>query len=213
LPHILAPRESGAQLLKLSSTAFEYRCQKCPRVKLEQAKAFRLKLWQMHIDSQHNSVSSKTVASSKQPNSADDSVPSLGAIVSSQELDPACAKLPFKDRLRPGMVVSYNVSQERGAASNALDGFELAVLLCPADASCGSTKEATANATRFGRINKRGNGVADGERYLCALMVPGQTDDAYELSLWQQIVVDVNSMDTEVQMEYDSATRYYYVLV
>jgi kinesin family protein 2/24 len=167
----------------------------------------------MHIDSQHNNESSKTSTSSKQPKTIGDSALSLGGIVSSQELDPARAKLPFKDRLRPSMVVSYNTPQERGSDLDLQDGLRLAVLLCPAEASHGSTGEATAGATNVGRINKRENGVGDCGRYLCALMVPGQTDDAYELNLWQQIVIDVESMDTEVQMEYDSATRYYYVLV
>ncbi|ORY17056.1 P-loop containing nucleoside triphosphate hydrolase protein [Clohesyomyces aquaticus] len=49
LSNTIAPRESGAQLFKLSSKELEYRCQKCPGVKLEQARAFRSILWQMYI--------------------------------------------------------------------------------------------------------------------------------------------------------------------
>ncbi|KAF2114049.1 P-loop containing nucleoside triphosphate hydrolase protein [Lophiotrema nucula] len=49
LDSVVAPRESGAHLFNLSSTEIEYRCQKCPGVKQEQAKAFRSKLWQMYI--------------------------------------------------------------------------------------------------------------------------------------------------------------------
>ncbi|KAH7398367.1 P-loop containing nucleoside triphosphate hydrolase protein [Pyrenochaeta sp. MPI-SDFR-AT-0127] len=49
LSNVVAPRESGAQLFKLSNEEIEYRCQKCPGVKREQAKAFRSKLWQMYI--------------------------------------------------------------------------------------------------------------------------------------------------------------------
>ncbi|KAF2791972.1 P-loop containing nucleoside triphosphate hydrolase protein [Melanomma pulvis-pyrius CBS 109.77] len=49
LDRVVAPRESGAQLFKLSSIEIEYRCRQCPGVKLEQAKAFRCKLWQMYI--------------------------------------------------------------------------------------------------------------------------------------------------------------------
>jgi kinesin family protein 2/24 len=158
----------------------------------------------MHIDSQHN-VSLKTICTSEQPIPAGDSAYSPAGTVSSHELDLARSKLPFKDRLRPGMVVSYHIPQERTIALDLLDDIKLAVLLCPA--------EATADAIKIERINRRENGLADGGRYLCALMVPGQTNEAFELSLWQQIVIDVNSMDTEVQMEYDSATRYYYVLV
>jgi kinesin family protein 2/24 len=46
---VVAPRESGAQLFNVSSAEIEYRCQKCPGVKAAQAKAFRIKLWQMYI--------------------------------------------------------------------------------------------------------------------------------------------------------------------
>ncbi|KAH7119891.1 P-loop containing nucleoside triphosphate hydrolase protein [Dendryphion nanum] len=49
LSNVIAPRESGAQLFQLSSVEIEYRCQKCPGVKREQAQAFRSKLWQMYI--------------------------------------------------------------------------------------------------------------------------------------------------------------------
>ncbi|KAJ4291140.1 hypothetical protein N0V90_010338 [Kalmusia sp. IMI 367209] len=71
LPTVVAPRESGAQLLNLSNTEIEYRCQKCPGVKYKQAKAFRTKFWQMHIDSQHTSEPSKKTIASKLAASAE----------------------------------------------------------------------------------------------------------------------------------------------
>jgi kinesin family protein 2/24 len=192
LPNILAPRETGAQLLNLTNIEFEYRCQKCPGVKQEQAQAFRLRLWQMHIDSQHNEQKPKSVGNfALFPEGSN----------SSRDLDPTRSKLPFKDRFRPGMVVGFSIPQNHEAAHGLPEGRKLAVLLCPAEAFSGSAKE-------YGEHT-----ALDGRRYSCALLVPGQTDDAYELNLWRQIVIDVDSMDTEVHVEYDSATRYYYVSV
>ncbi|WPG98227.1 P-loop containing nucleoside triphosphate hydrolase protein [Acrodontium crateriforme] len=48
----LAPTENGAQMLRLTPIAFEYRCSKIPGVDLERAKALRAKLWQLHVESQ-----------------------------------------------------------------------------------------------------------------------------------------------------------------
>ncbi|KAF2822657.1 P-loop containing nucleoside triphosphate hydrolase protein [Ophiobolus disseminans] len=62
LPNVLAPRESGVQLLNLSSTEFEYRCQKCPGVKSAHARALRLKFWQLHNDSLQTGEASKELA-------------------------------------------------------------------------------------------------------------------------------------------------------
>ncbi|KAK4443545.1 P-loop containing nucleoside triphosphate hydrolase protein [Podospora aff. communis PSN243] len=50
-PEILAPMENGAEMLRMSALEFEYRCCKSPGVTLEQAKALRLKLWQLHAES------------------------------------------------------------------------------------------------------------------------------------------------------------------
>ncbi|PVH94200.1 P-loop containing nucleoside triphosphate hydrolase protein [Periconia macrospinosa] len=53
LPNIVAPRESGAQFFNLSVTELEYRCQKCPGVRRDRAKAFLAKLWQLQIEAQN----------------------------------------------------------------------------------------------------------------------------------------------------------------
>ncbi|KAL3417246.1 kinesin motor domain-containing protein [Phlyctema vagabunda] len=215
LPNILAPRESGAQLLNLSSREFEYRCQKCPSVGPEQAKAFRSKLWQMHIDSQHTSELSKKAIRSKPTASAElDTILGLRSTMSSQDLDPARSNLPFKERLRPGIVVSYVISPEHGAALSVPDGLKLAVLLCPVEAIQGSAKDSLGkviNPRESGHGNLERSNVELGGRYLCSLLTPGQTANAYELNLWKQIVIGANSMNSEVHLEYDAATRYYYV--
>ncbi|TVY21755.1 Diatom spindle kinesin-1 [Lachnellula arida] len=217
LPNSLAPRESGVQLLNLPSTEFEYRCQKCPGVGARQAEVFRLKLWQMHNDSQQNSeLSKKTIRSKPTASAEPNTTLELKSRMSSRDLDPAPSKLPFKERLRPGMVVSYVMPLERGAALGLPNDPKLAVLLCPEEAIQGSAKDALGEAVNpgeDGNVNTGKSGADNGDRYLCALLMPGQTPDAYELNLWRQIVVDVNSMDAEVHLEYDAATRYYYVSV
>jgi kinesin family protein 2/24 len=210
LPNILAPRETGAQLLNLSRVDFEYRCQKCPAVKQEQAHVFRLKLWQLHIDSQHNESSKQNSKSKRSP-----ALTSEGSN-SSKELDPTRSKLPFKDRLRPGMVVSFKIPQDCKVSQGLPEGRKLAVLLCPVESSTGGDKPLSEHTIHHGEAERNGGGESgpvDGRRYRCALLMPGQTDEAYELKLWRQIEIDVESMDMEVHVEYDSATRYYYLLV
>ncbi|KAK5654518.1 hypothetical protein OQA88_7147 [Cercophora sp. LCS_1] len=51
-PDILAPTESGAQLLQLTAMEFEYRCTKSRGVLSKQAKSFRAKFWELHAQSQ-----------------------------------------------------------------------------------------------------------------------------------------------------------------
>jgi kinesin family protein 2/24 len=210
LPNILAPRETGAQLLNLTKVEFEYRCQKSPAVKQEQAQAFRLKLWQLHIDSQHNESSKQKSKTMGNP------VVTPEGSNSSRDLDPTRSKLPFKDRLRPGMVVSFNILQDGKVSQDFSDGRKLAALLCPAEAFSGSSRGLPEHPINFGgaeRNGRRESGAVDGRRYRCALLVPGQTDEAYELNLWRQVEIDVESMEMEVHVEYDSTTRYYYPVI
>lgn len=48
LSNVVAPHERGDEMFRLSSEEIEYRCQKCPGVGREQARAFRVRLWQMY---------------------------------------------------------------------------------------------------------------------------------------------------------------------
>ncbi|TVY56771.1 Diatom spindle kinesin-1 [Lachnellula cervina] len=210
-PDILAPRESGAQLLALPSAEFERRCRKCPEVRSEQASAVRSKLWQMHIDSQQNSEASKMTVISKPSASAEPkTTPELKSRMSSRDLVSTPSNLPFKERLRPGMTVSYVMPLEHDAAPGLPNGLKLVILLCPAEAIQGSAKDALGEVVNR---NAGNSGVDNSGRYLCALLTPGQTADSYVLNLWRQIVIEVSSMDVEVHLEYDAATRYYYVSV
>jgi kinesin family member 2/24 len=53
----------------------------------------------------------------------------------------------------------------------------------------------------------------EGKKFLCAMVGPAMMPEAYDIHLWQQVVVDVEAMEAEVVLEYDMATRYYYLTI
>lgn len=214
---VLAPTESGAQLLRLPAAEFESRCLKTPGVRTEQAKAFRSKLWQLHFDSQGAGDTLNTTESNPSESTEPDTI--LGRLgltsrVSSRDLDPTATALTFKERIRPGMVVSWNQPPSRDLALSMPDDLQLAVVLCPVEAAQGTVKHILGNVvnpTEGGHTGTKVNGTDRGARYLCGLVTPGLMAEAYELNLWRQIVIDVGMMEKEVILEYDAGTRYYYI--
>ncbi|KAK6069433.1 kinesin motor domain-containing protein [Seiridium cupressi] len=216
LPSTVAPTESGAQLLRLSTAEFESRCLKSPGSSIERARAIRSKLWQMHIDFQHvgNTSAPRTATASKYPiqsgtRSSTEEAPGRN---SSRDLNSSATEMPFKERIRPGMVVSWNGSSEHCSALRLPEGLKLAVILCPAE----SVKDTLINVIDLAD-NEHAKAKETGKqgiiRYLCALLTPGLMAEAYELNLWRQIIIDVNMMEGEVILEYDAGTRYYYISV
>lgn len=134
---------------------------------------------------------------------------------SSRILSPNDIELPFKKRIRPGMVVSWSPTPEVCSALGLIEqGVKLAVVLCPGDAVSGTVEEAVGNVAnseqcRYANSKKdSGNGHA---RYLCALMTPGSMANTYELNLWRQTTIAVEVMEEEVIVEYNAVTRYYYI--
>jgi kinesin family protein 2/24 len=114
------------------------------------------------------------------------------------------------------MIVSWNQLPGRGLALSMSDGLKLAVVLCPVEAVQGIVKDILGNVvnpTESGHTYAKVNGTDSNARYLCALVTPGLTAEAYELNLWQQVVIDVGMMGKEVFLEYDAGTRYYYISV
>ncbi|KAM0505750.1 hypothetical protein ACHAP8_001982 [Fusarium lateritium] len=176
-PSYLAPKENGVQLLRLPVPEFITRCLKTPGVTLEQATAFQAKFWRLHIDSQR----SKPNASQKKASleTEKDSPESKGLSSSDPRLE--MVGVPFKDRLRPGMVVSWNPADDTPGFYR-LPGRNLVMILSP-----------------------EGEGS-----FRCAVTVPAIMPGAFEIYLWQQVVASVDSMQTEVLLEYDVGTRYYY---
>jgi kinesin family protein 2/24 len=138
----------------------------------------------------------------------------LAGRLSSRDLDPTATAVPFKERVRPGMIVSWNQSPDRCLALNVLDDLKLAVVLCPVEAVRVAVKDVlgeVVNPTENDRANTKEHNTHRNERYLCALVTPGVMAETYELNLWRQIVLDVGMMDKEVFLEYDAETRYYYI--
>lgn len=202
----MAKTESVAQFLRLPVAEFETRCLESPGVGIEQAKAFHSKLWRMHIDSQRGDTS----PSEAPVPSTDDTVKNgttLGYsspkdMLSSRDPHVAAMTAGFKERIRPGMVISWKQLSQSGSASSERGESGLAVVLCPA--------EDTRNNGQHDNVNGPTN---VGSRYLCAVVAPGMMHGAYELSLWRQLVVDVDLMEKEVILEYDTATRYYFISI
>lgn len=124
--------------------------------------------------------------------------------------------VPFKERICPGMVVSWNQPPDCSLALGLPDGVRLAVVLCPVEAVLGSHQDVPGDVvdlTGSDEAGIRDNNTSCGTRYLCALVTGGMMSEAYELNMWRQIVISVSMMDKEVVLEYDVATRYYYISV
>lgn len=127
---------------------------------------------------------------------------------SSREVDPELSTLPFKERIRPGMVVSWTPPPDFPLGLPV--GMNLVMVMCPADAAGPTAKNLIGGQVDSANANQ-GEGKAKG--YLCALILPGIMSETYEFNLWRQVVVEIGAMDAEVCLEYDPATRYYYMAV
>jgi kinesin family protein 2/24 len=136
--------------------------------------------------------------------------------LSSRDLDPTATAVPFVERIRPGMVISWNQLPGSDLTLRMPDKVKLAVVLCPAEAVQQTVKDILGNivhpsASEHNITTEKGIGTRT--RYLCALLTPALMAEAYELNLWRQIVIDVGMMDKEIFLEYDAGTRYYYISV
>ncbi|KAF5660397.1 diatom spindle kinesin 1 [Fusarium heterosporum] len=178
-PPILAPEETGAQLLRLPIPEFITRCLKTPDVTLEQATAFQAKFWRLHIDSQRAANKAKSNQKEVEPGPETDEAEKQG--FSSRDPRPEMASIPFRERLRPGMVVSWNPADDTPGFYR-LPGRNLIMILSP---------------------------ESEG-RYRCAVAVPAIMPGAFEIYLWRQVVALVDTMEAEVLLEYEPGTRYYY---
>ncbi|KAH9905872.1 P-loop containing nucleoside triphosphate hydrolase protein [Xylariomycetidae sp. FL2044] len=207
----LARAASGAQLLRLPAEEFEVRCRESVGVSREQARAFRSKLWQLHVHSQRVGVSSSTTSGSGPTTSSKTDLVQDGIGI----IDSSCSKAvssessaaPFKERIRPGMVVS--LSEPPASTSDT----RLAVVLCPLEHSGVTSKSSSDRPLKQQDVGKHGGDRSSIARYVCALVTPGLTPEAYEVNLWRQLVVDVSMMEKEVFLEYDNKTRYYYMSI
>ncbi|CAP61966.1 uncharacterized protein PODANS_5_1450 [Podospora anserina S mat+] len=199
--NVLAPTESGAQLLRLPVGEFVERCLKTPGVTMEQATAFQSKFWQLHVDNLRSQSSSQH--SKEKP---EVKLTRMERLYSSADIEgpPHARDVPFKERIRPGMVVSYRSVGKTGGAQMGTE--QMGVVLSRADAVGERVRDLTGVQVNHGGENL-------GERYLCAMVVPAILPGAYDVGLWMQVVVGVGEMEAEVVLEWDVATRYYYLTV
>jgi kinesin family protein 2/24 len=190
---LLAPFESGIQLLRLPAPEFDSRCLKSEGVTPEYARAFRSKLEQKHVDSQRPARDTKKAVSFLDRTD----------LLSSKDPDPKSASLPFTERIRPGMAVQWYPPQSFSPVLPKVKN--LAVVLCPVSglkeipSSAQHRPEAVQSSTE--------------RQFLCAVVLPGGIPNSHTVSLWRQVVVDVEWMTAEVMLEYDAATRYYHLAV
>lgn len=156
----------------------------------------------MHIDSQH--------APAKAASAPESDTMDLLSRSSSQDPDPKTLSVPFKERIRPGMAVSWTPPPKFPMA---LPGMNMVVILCPAPAVGDGVRDVLGNQVNPGQSDKREEAGSKGGSYLCAIVTPAVMAEAYDVHLWRQIVVKEQWMNTEVLLEYDIATRYYYITI
>ncbi|KAM7192136.1 hypothetical protein V8F20_008971 [Naviculisporaceae sp. PSN 640] len=240
---LLAPFETGPQLIRLPAAEFISRCLKTDRVSLEQAQAFQSKFWRLHFDSSHRDTSKSAPAGiPPRPSGSTRTAGPVAAVgkdltedeilayrleklESSEDIetDPLPAStVPFKERIRPGMVVRCDFRAGgkywRGAPLiQAADGlsYNLFVVLCPAGAVGRRVRDVTGESVNPEKDFSSNVTEKEGstEKYLCSIVSPGLLPGSYTISLWRQVVVEVEDMDAEVLMDFDVATRYYYLTV
>ncbi|KAK3689039.1 P-loop containing nucleoside triphosphate hydrolase protein [Podospora appendiculata] len=207
---MLAPRETGPQLLRLPAPEFVARCLKTVGVSPEQAQAFQAKLWRLHSDSR--AAKADDAADSNIINTEDARIAKFD---SSADPEPDAASIPFTERIRPGMVVSIVPLAGGVFGGYALSGKSYVLVLCPAAAVGARVRDLLGEQVNPGRDMdaETGSGRSTADRYLCALVTPGFMAGSYGVNLWRQCVVALDQMEAEVLMEYDAATRYYYMTV
>ncbi|OQE43574.1 hypothetical protein PENCOP_c003G04324 [Penicillium coprophilum] len=166
-PSILAPHESGAQLLAIPLNKFVARCLRTQGVTDNQAKAFHAKLWCLHIDSTRGSGTDHkgdidSIESIQQIANSEKSVSTVTHI-STRNLVCDGERRTFRDRIRPVMILC----PQNVVGKNMKDslGNEIKKSYC-----LSQHEESELPGTRF-------------QRYLCALVLSGGLPDSYEVSI------------------------------
>ena len=104
----------------------------------------------------------------------------------------AVPAVPFQDRLQPGMFVRLKNLFSTG-------GNERTVMIMSNDVW----------SEKLGLRVREGSRPED--RYLCAEVNKGLIPDSYVLSVDRQYIYSVDEMSQEILLEYDVASRYYFV--
>ncbi|KLU85660.1 hypothetical protein MAPG_04682 [Magnaporthiopsis poae ATCC 64411] len=210
----LAPSQTGPQLLRLPIPEFLRRCLLTPGVRMDQARAFQSKFWQLHVDSWRAPASQQqsqpSTSAETEVTSGDTSGYSSRAIRL-----PGSLALPFQERIRPGMVVRWGPDEYSRLCSQHYIPRQqnLAMVLCPQFELVPGVQDASGNEVLPAAGGAGAAGASGGKSrdYLCALVLPGMMSGAFEVRIWQQVVVPVEWMEEEVILEYGHATRYFYM--
>lgn len=136
------------------------------------------------------------------------------ARTSSRDPDPKAENVPFKDRIRPGMVVQCTSTKWLTGAIKT-DTSCLVIVLSLASAVNSNVQDFEGKLIKIQDLSADGYVMVNRHQpqYLCAILTPGMLGETYEINMWKQIVVGVEAMEKEVILEYDTATRYYYTAI
>jgi kinesin family protein 2/24 len=179
---IVAPYHTGSQLVLMDRREFVERCLKTRCATDDMAAVVHSKLWRMHVDS------ARPADGGTHDAKASTSAPPEGA-----------RGVPFKERLRPGMVVRYR----RGADSEREEEF--AMVICP-------SAVVAADDGRFRAAEGDGAGNRIDTAYiLCSVVERAVLKNSFLVNVWQHVVVSVDEMEAEAVLQYDTATRYYFL--
>ena len=148
----------------------------------------------------------------------------------SADPDRDASAIPFKQRIRPGMVVQHTPPNYFFGMNNLPEGKNFALVLCPVSAVPEGTCDLAGNLVRVDDERKGGDGGGGkndgkggegggggggggGKKWLAAVVLPAIMAGTYTVHMWKHLVVGEDEMDAEVLMEYDEATRVYYMIV
>ena len=107
------------------------------------------------------------------------------------------------------MVVQYTPKAEYAAfATNSERGKGYAMVMCPVSAVDGRVRDVKGTV-----VNPTEGGKGEEGGYLCAMVAPAVLPGSFGIAVWRQVVVGGGEMEEEVLMEWDEATRYYYLTV
>lgn len=195
------------QLLRLPGPEFELRCLKTPGVTLDQARTFKSRLWQFHVDSQRAKAIAPNAGESTEP---DTILGHFAAADRSSSIDrnPKAASVPFKERLRPGMVIRWK--RPRYFHIGLAGDSDLAIILSPLEA-VGTELTDAANKPINAKCLERYDVSESSPKYLCSVVTPGLMHTSYDINIWRHLVVAVEWMESEVHLEFDPGSRYYYM--
>ncbi|KAK1625754.1 P-loop containing nucleoside triphosphate hydrolase protein [Colletotrichum phormii] len=159
---LVAHTETGPLLLRLPTLEFLIRCLKTPGVDEDQARTF------------HAATKKPEVKSEAEPTEGKGRKTAMNQemLSSSVDPDPKAVDAPFKERIRPGIIVRWTPPS---TFPMGLPGLNMVVILSPQSAVGPNVRDLTGDL-----VNQSGFTSTRGTKYLCAMVLPGFMADSYE---------------------------------